>query len=123
MPFGVVNFTLESCTENVARVRTTYSSSVAGMQFWKYINAGWTQVNDPNANLVISGNTVTFDIVDNGPYDADPTLHVIADPGGPGYVPAAAAAPQSIPTLSEWGLILLSGLMAMLGLRQARRRR
>jgi len=93
------------------------------MQFWKYINAGWTQVNDPNANLVISGNTVTFDIVDNGPYDADPTLHVIADPGGPGYVPAAAAAPQSIPTLSEWGLILLSGLMAMLGLRQARRRR
>ena len=123
MPFGVVNFTLESCTENVARVRTTYSSSVAGMQFWKYINAGWTQVNDPTANLVISGNTVTFDIVDNGPYDGDSTLHVIADPGGPGYAPVVAATPQSIPTLSEWGMIFLSSLVAMFGLTQVRRRR
>jgi hypothetical protein len=33
-----------------------------------------------------------------------------------------AADVSNIPTLSEWGLIVLSGLMLLLGLRQARRR-
>jgi hypothetical protein len=36
---------------------------------------------------------------------------------------ALAAASASIPTLSEWGMILLSGLMALFGFGQMRRRR
>ena len=116
MPFGVVNFSLVDCTADTARVRATYSGSVQGMQFWKYINSGWIQV--PGAT--IAGNSVTFDIVDNGPYDADPALHAIADPGGPGYVPVAPTA-TSIPTLSEWGLMLLAGLMGLFGLGRLRR--
>jgi hypothetical protein len=36
--------------------------------------------------------------------------------------PAFAAEPASIPTLSEWGMILLSGLMALFGFGQMRRR-
>ncbi len=36
---------------------------------------------------------------------------------------AVAATPASIPTLSEWGLILMSSLVAMFGLARARRRR
>jgi hypothetical protein len=37
--------------------------------------------------------------------------------------PVVAPAPASIPTLSEWGMILLSGLMALFGFGQMRRRR
>ena len=36
--------------------------------------------------------------------------------------PVTPAAPLAIPTLSEWGMILLASLMAMFGLRSARRR-
>ncbi len=36
--------------------------------------------------------------------------------------PAFAVAPASIPTLSEWGMILLSGLMALFGFGSMRRR-
>ena len=117
MPFGVVDFTLIGCTENTARVRTTYSSSVQAMQFWKYVNSSWIRVPD----ATIAGNTVTFDILDNGPYDGDSRLHYIADPGGPGYVPNAND-PQSIPTLSEWGTIILSSLLGLLTLGAIRRR-
>lgn len=34
-----------------------------------------------------------------------------------------AAAPQSIPTLSEWGVIIMSAALALLGLARIRRRR
>jgi hypothetical protein len=113
MPYGVVDFVLVSCIADRATVRMTYSGTIEGMQFWKYINATWRQVSD----VIISGNTATFTIVDNGPYDADNQLGVIADPGGPGVGPSAA----SIPTLSEWGLILMAGLLGMFGLAQVRR--
>lgn len=43
------------------------------------------------------------------------------DIGAYEYVPVVAAA-TSIPTLSEWGMILLSGLLALFGLVQVRRR-
>jgi hypothetical protein len=98
------------------------------MQFYKYVNANWVQLTTVSAlndsrdgEVVISGNTATFNIFDNGAYDADSTTGVIVDPGGPGFVPNAND-PQSIPTLSEWGLIALSGLMGLFGLRQMRRR-
>ena len=128
MPYGVLDFTLEDCTASMARVRMTYSASIEGMQFYKYVNANWVQLTTVSAlndsrdgEVVISGNTATFNIRDNGAYDADSTTGVIVDPGGPGFAPSATD-PQSIPTLSEWGLIALTGLMGLFGLRQMRRR-
>jgi hypothetical protein len=115
MPYGVVDFVLVSCTADRATVRMTYSGTIEGMQFWKYINATWRQVSD----VIISGNTATFTIVDNGPYDADNRVGVIADPGGPGVGPNAA----SIPTLSEWAMIALSGLLGLLGVKRLSRRK
>ena len=117
MPYGVVDFTLVSCVADRATVRMTYSTSIEGMQFWKYINSAWVRVND----VVLVGNTATFTIVDNGPYDADPRVGVIADPGGPGFVSVQAGSAQAIPTLSEWAMILLSGLIAMVGVAYQRR--
>jgi hypothetical protein len=45
---------------------------------------------------------------------------VITDPGGPG-VPATAAAVASIPTLSEWGMIVMSGLLMLFGMARLRK--
>jgi len=67
---------------------------------------------------------VTFSLTDGGAGDADgATNGSIRDPGGIGVSAAPVAAPQSIPTLSEWGMIFLSSLVAMFGMTQVRRRR
>ena len=47
-------------------------------------------------------------------------MGTIHDPSG---VAMAATSAEPIPTLSEWGLIFLSSLMAMFGIKQTRRRR
>jgi hypothetical protein len=123
MPFGVVQFELVDCTRNSVTAKTTYSSSVASMQFYKYMSrrGGWINVPGTDYTLSPDGYSITLTITDNGPYDNDLTNSVIVDPGGPGYLPSATD-PQSIPTLSEWGLIALTGLMGLFGLRQMRRR-
>jgi hypothetical protein len=66
-------------------------------------------------NAVISGNQITLSITDNGVGDSNPSNGFITDPGGPGVSAAA-----SIPTLSEWGLILLASLLGLLGRRPMR---
>jgi hypothetical protein len=123
MPFGVVQFELLDCTRRSVTAKTTYSSSVASMQFYKYMSrrGGWINVPTSDYTLSQDGKSITLTITDNGPYDNSLTDFVIVDPGGPGYVPNAND-PQSIPTLSEWGLIALTGLMGLFGLRQMRRR-
>jgi hypothetical protein len=66
---------------------------------------------------------MTYTITDNGPGDTNPVVGVIADP----LVPVLAAAPvggaAAIPSLSEWGVILMSALLAMFDLRRMRRQR
>jgi hypothetical protein len=49
------------------------------------------------------------------------SFYVYGEPVGVGGAPPATAS-TSVPTLSEWGLIILSGLMAMFGVWQVRRR-
>lgn len=44
-------------------------------------------------------------------------------PGVPGALPLAALAPMNIPTLSEWALIVLAGLMVIVAFRSSRLRR
>jgi hypothetical protein len=61
---------------------------------------------------------VQYTVQDNQEGDSDSTPGVITDP----VALAAPAALTSIPTLSEWGLMLLAGVMLMLGMRQASRR-
>ena len=94
-------------------------------QYWKY---GPTP-SDPSlhwylfAGAVIKGNTVTLTIVDGQIGDDDLVANSrIVDAGGLAVAAIAPGGTASIPTLSEWGLILLSLLMAMLGLSRMRRR-
>ncbi len=102
MPYGALTFTAAGCAS--ATVTVSYSGSVAGMSYWKDIHGGWTSM-----PATLSGNTATFTIADNGPYDADTTVGTIRDPSGVGVTSSG------IPTLSQWAMILLVGLLGWLG--------
>lgn len=124
-PSGQFAFSAENCTGSVTMTLTYPSALPEGVQFRKPDGTGgWF---DPATalNVIVNGarTTVTYTITDNGPGDTNPALGVIADP----LVPVLAAAPASgaaaIPTLSEWGVILMSALLAMFGLRRMRRQR
>ena len=124
-PHGLLNLRLTTgVAGSTAAVVITYPSALpAGTVYWKY---GRTASNNtahwyPFAGAVISGSTITLTITDGVDGDDDMTANsVITDPGGPG-VPGGGGG-TGVPTLSEWGVLLLSSLMAMFGLWQVRRR-
>lgn len=116
-PFGLLGFTLTGCaTGGTATVTVTYSRNLPpGAAFYKYLNGNYATY-----NASLGTNSVTFTLTDGGSGDADNQANAsISDPGGIGVPPGA----QSIPVLSEWGLIILSSLMAWFGMMQAKRRR
>jgi len=126
LPHGLLNLRLiTGAAGTSATVVITYPDALpAGTVYWKYgktasnPTAHWYQF----TGAAIAGNTITLTLTDGADGDDDMTPNsVITDPGGPGYAPAAAA-PQSIPTLSEWGMIILSSLMALATLVTLRRR-
>jgi hypothetical protein len=67
----------------------------------------------------IAGNVATFTITDGGLGDDDLTANGnIVDQGGPG-IPQDVAA---IPTLTEWGMLLLALLLLLMAAPSIRRR-
>jgi hypothetical protein len=125
-PHGLLKLKLTTGSAgSTATVVTTYPTALpAGTVYWKYgkttsnPTAHWYQF----AGAAIAGNTVTLTLTDGADGDDDVTANgVITDPGAPG-VPSGAGG-TSVPTLSEWGVILLSSLMGMFGIAQVRRRR
>jgi len=119
-PFGLLDFRLTGCSSssNVS-VTVTYSQNLpANAVFYKEKNGAYAT----HPTTAIDANSVTFSLTDGGADDADGLADGnIHDPSGFGVGPVSVAAAAPIPTLSEWGLILLSGLMALFGLKQARR--
>lgn len=107
-PHGVFNFTASGCqASSTLAVTVTYPQTLpSGAQYWKYINGAWQVI-----PATINGASVTFNITDNGPLDADGAVGVIRDPGGVGIRAADPSTAQAIPTLSKWGLLLLTGLL------------
>ena len=121
-PHGLFAFVGGGCGTGSTIVMTvTYPNALpAGTQYWKY---GPTAA-QPAAHwyalaAVIAGNTASFSITDGGLGDDDLAANgSIVDQGGPGFpVPGAGSA---IPTLGEWALFLLAGLLGVAGLRRHR---
>jgi hypothetical protein len=132
-PHGLFDFVLTSgAAGSAATITITYPQPLpAGTTYWKYgpspngfncsggtcATPHWYQM--PPSQAVISGNTITLTIIDGGVGDSDLTANsVITDPGGPGFVDPDAV---GIPTLSEWGMLMLSGMLAIFGLARLRR--
>jgi hypothetical protein len=109
-PYGLFDFSTGGCTPGSKLDFTiTYPQALSpGSVYWKYgptpgdHSYHWYQL-----PAVIAGNVATFSITDGGLGDDDlnPTNGAIVDQGGAGFGAAG------IPTLSEWGMAILSGLL------------
>ncbi|MDC6485181.1 hypothetical protein PQZ54_00995 [Luminiphilus sp.] len=77
---------------------------------YKILPSGvWVEI----LGATITGNVISYTLVDNGPYDLDDNLGAIRDP-----VTAAVPIVAPVPTLPFYVLLLLSGLLGLLGLRK-----
>lgn len=120
LPHGLLGFTVDGCASGFSvEVTVEYPDAIpADAAYWK-LGEDWFTI-----PATISGNQVSFTIVDNGAGDADPTEGRIVDPGGIGIAavqPPPTGEPQAIPTLSARSLVLLAaviGLLAVFGLRR-----
>jgi len=120
-PHGLFGIRLITGTPNTSTTVTiTYPTALpTGTVYWKYGStasnpgAHWYQM--PPDMAVISSDrlSIALTLTDNADGDdAYTTDSLIVDPGGPGAIADVPAGVASIPTLSEWGLIILSSLIA-----------
>jgi len=116
-PLGVLRFTASGCAGAALAVQVTYPAGrLAGLKPYKFgppqqgASAAWFPYG------TVTGDTVAYTVQDDGTGDNDTaTPGAIADPFMPLALPAGAAA---IPTLSQWGLLLLSVLLGLAALRR-----
>ena len=85
---NMLNFTLENCNagETVAVAITLSEDPPADGIAYKYQGGQWRVI----AGASISGRTISYNLTDNGPLDADPTSGKISDP-------VAVAVPTGVP--------------------------
>jgi len=117
------DFVLDGCAAGAtATIGITYPQLPAGAQYWKHGPRDGQPTGWYRHPATVSGNTVTFSITNGGDGDDDLDANngQIVDAGGPALLAAGGAA--GIPTLSQWGVLLLSALSALLGLAALRRR-
>jgi len=128
-PYGLFDFSIVGCVSSPASpasITMTLSyptTALPGTQYWKY---GPTSDNvAPHWYVMpatISGNTVSFTIVDGQLGDDDLTVNgTIADAGGAGVLAGVLDA-KAIPTLSGTALALLGALLGLAGWAFGRRR-
>ena len=118
-PLGVLHFLAEECAAgDRITVRIDYPpGSLAGLTPWKYgpPAAGAAPTWFRHGQVV--GDSVYYEVENDGRGDNAPDdIGFILDPHA--MLGALPAAPQAIPTLSAWGVALLSALAALLGLRR-----
>jgi hypothetical protein len=122
LPHGAVSLRLTDGTPGSnATVVLTYPENLpAGTRYYKY---GPTADNPTDhwyayPGAVISGNTITLTLTDGGAGDSDLSVNgIIDDPGGPAWITQDVA---PIPTLPQWAMMLLAGVMGMLALNRVR---
>jgi VCBS repeat-containing protein len=124
-PQGVLDLATAGCSpSSVLTIRVTYPTGLpAGTALWKY---GPTAANPAphwyEYPAVISGNTLTYTITDGQLGDDDLTMNgAIVDPAGPGVPLSTTGTVAAIPTLSEWGQLLLGALILLMGYAEFRR--
>ena len=130
-PYGLVGFALENVgLGNAVTLRIRYPAPVpSGAEYWKYGRttpagaAHWHQI----PMVLVGGagsDTIEITLTDGGQGDTDALPDgTITDPGGLRVRAAVAPGPggaAAIPSLSTWGLVLMTALLLLLGWRQRR---
>jgi hypothetical protein len=115
-PHGLFDFTTNNCGAGATlTVTILYPSPVPGNA--KYYKYGPEFGGSPIPHwyvvpITIAGNQVSFTVTDNGQGDSNAAAGFISDPGG---LALFAVAPEGIPTLSGWAMLILGSLMALVG--------
>ena len=111
-PYGVFGFTALNCVAGgTVTITLTYPAALpTGAKYWKNISGTWV---DWTSKVTIAGNTVVLTLTDGGEGDTNPNPSEISDPSGPAFASGPGPLPNPIPTLPEWGQILL--LFVMIG--------
>lgn len=115
-PQGLFAFTTAGCTagSTITMVVTYPTALPPTTQYWKY--GPTTAQPTPHWYILpatIAGNKATFNITDGRLGDDDLAANgTIVDQGGPGF----SISTSSVPTLSEWALLLMGTLVLMLGM-------
>lgn len=123
-PLGALTFDVTGCPGATLTVRITYPSGrLATLTPYKFgpASAGAASTWFAHGNVV--GDSVIYTVTDNGVGDSNPAPGVIADPFAPMLLAAPGPATvQHVPTLGQWALMLLTVLLAGLGLHAQRRK-
>ncbi|SDU11640.1 IPTL-CTERM sorting domain-containing protein [Halopseudomonas salegens] len=121
-PYGMFSFTISNVTPGATE------EVVLFVPFNAEINGYWKQNTSGNwANIATSisqvGNKtrIVFPLTEGGPFDFDADSTTITDPGGPG-IQLLSDNIASIPSLSQWMVILLSISLALTAVVGRRRR-
>lgn len=119
--YGVFGFTVKSCgSGGTVTITLKYPQVLpAGTRYWKQINGNWV---DWTNKVTIQGDSVILTIADGGEGDTNPNTGEISDPSGPALPAAVAGEPVNVPTLSEWVMLLLAGLIGIVAFGSLRRR-
>jgi hypothetical protein len=113
LPYGVFSFTATTTVGGSITLTLTYPQTLAaGTKVWKDLTGNGSWVDWTN-NVTMSGNTITYTIVDGGNGDTDGAINgSITDPLGPSSPPTTPTpSPEPIPTLSEWAKIMMMFFM------------
>ncbi len=123
LPQGMFKFKLVGCDETPVTMSVTWPEPVTGYTKYGKATANAESSYFAPTGLAIDGNTVSFTVQDGQFGDDDWTVNGdIVDPSGPlADVPVSVAVVTPVPTLGEWGLMLLGLLAAGLGMRRLRR--
>ena len=85
-----------------------------GAKAYKIMGDTWIEI----TSAVVSETSISYEISDNGPYDANDTVGIIDDPVTAAVPAPAQVSPRPIPVLPLWGLLSLVGLLGLFGLRK-----
>jgi len=116
-PLGALGFTATGCAGATLHVSITYPpGALAGLTPYKFgpASAGAPHAWFPHGS--IAGDTFSYTVQDDGVGDLETAAPgEIRDPAAPLRLAAAPAGAQAIPTLGEWGALLLSALLGLAG--------
>ncbi|MET4576215.1 choice-of-anchor U domain-containing protein [Ottowia thiooxydans] len=119
-PLGVLRFQATGCgLDEITRVVISYpAGALAGLQAYKYGPPETGAAPNWFAHGAISGDTVTYTMVNDGVGDNDSDTAAIDDPFAPLAVSPkepVTSGLRAVPTLGQWGLMLLIAVAGLLG--------
>ena len=114
-PHGLLDFVLAGCDATDVTLTITYPTALPqGVAYWKPQGGTWGPYG--GATVAAGAATATLVLKDGGQGDDDGQANGrIVDPGGVGVMAGPGGSAAAIPTLSQWGLVLLAGLLTLLG--------